>query len=203
MGGMAGPDRRLSLVPTLEEGSETVPLAGRTDDELMLLARGGLRAAFETLVRRHQARVLHFAARRLGSSAAAGDAAQTAFLEIYRALPRYKAQGTFPSYLYRITLNQCHAVGRSRRLEATLSQLPPQAEAPEEAEALILSRERQRDLDAAVSRLPSKLRDVVLLRYAAGLGYEEIAVSLGIPVGTVKRRLFDAMERLRRELEGR
>lgn len=200
---MGGPDRRLSLVPSPEEGAEAVPLANRTDDDLMLLARGGLRAAFDTLVRRHQTRALHVAARRLGSSAAAADAAQNTFLEIYRALPRYQARGAFTSYLYRILLNQCHAVGRSRRLEANVSEQPAEAELPTQAEALILSRERQRDVDAAVNRLRSKLRDVVLLRFAAGLGYEEIAASLSIPLGTVKRRLFDAMERLRKDLDGR
>lgn len=192
-------DKRLSLVSIPEAGPETVPYAGRTDDELMLLARGGARAAFDVLVRRHQARVLHVARRRLGSSAAAADAAQNTFLDIYRALPRYQARGIFPSYLYRVLLNQCHAVGRSRRFERKAESPVPEAEPL--AEALILARERQRDVDTAVNLLRDKLRDVVLLRYGADLSYEEIAVSLGVPIGTVKRRLFDAMERLRQGLE--
>jgi RNA polymerase sigma-70 factor (ECF subfamily) len=79
--------------------------------------------------------------------------------------------------------------------------VPVAAEPP--VEAAILARERQRDVDAAVARLRDKLRDVVLLRYSAGLSYEQIAVTLEIPTGTVKRRLFDAMERLRQSLEER
>jgi RNA polymerase sigma-70 factor, ECF subfamily len=193
-------DRRLSLVPSAEPGSEAVPLVSRSDDELMLLARGGARGAFDTLVRRHQTRVLHVAARRLGGSAAAADAAQNAFLEIYRALPRYQARGIFAAYLYKVLLNQCRATARSRRFEGQLD--APLPEATPSAEGEILARERQRDVDAAVGRLGDKLRDVVLLRYGAGLAYEEIAASLGVPIGTVKRRLFDAMERLRQSLEG-
>src|SRR4051812_50171793 len=108
---MGGVDRRLSLVPA-PEGEEGVPLANRTDDELMLLARGGVRAAFDTLVRRHQGRALHVAARRLGSSAAAADAAPNTSMGIYCALPPYQGRGAFTSYLYPILLNQCHTLPR-------------------------------------------------------------------------------------------
>lgn len=69
------------------------------------------------------------------------------------------------------------------------------------AEARILARERDRDLERAVGRLSEKLRDVISLRYAGELGYDEIAETLGLPVGTVKRRLFDAVEKLRQILE--
>ena len=79
--------------------------------------------------------------------------------------------------------------------------MPEATEGEPSPEARILQRERERDVEAALARLSDKLRDVVVLRYSAGAGYEEIAATLAIPVGTVKRRLFDAVEKLRRLLE--
>jgi RNA polymerase sigma-70 factor, ECF subfamily len=191
----------LSLVPPATDNDLlAAPLAGRSDDELMLLARGGLPAAFDELVRRHQERVLRVAGRRLGRSALAADVAQNTFLEVYRALPRYRACGMFTSFLYRVLLNQCRMARRSGRRQAE----PPVEDRIDDrpsVEARILARERARDVEVAVGRLSDKLRDVVLLRYTGGLGYDEIAATLGIPAGTVKRRLFDAMDKLRRFLE--
>jgi RNA polymerase sigma-70 factor (ECF subfamily) len=192
---------RLSLVPPAEPEA----LGGRDDDELMLLARGGMAGAFAALVRRHQARVLRVAARRLGRGALAADVAQNTFLEIYRALPRYQPRGRFRSYLFRVLLNQCGMARRAARLDAralAAAALPPPPDAaPATQEAEILARERGRDVEAALARLGSKLRDVVILRFSAELSYDEIAETLAVPVGTVKRRLFDAMEKLRRLME--
>ena len=197
---MEEPHKRLSLVPSPEGRSDGAPFASHTDDELMLLARGGVRLAFDALVRRHQTRALHVAARRLGSDAAAADAAQNTFLEIYRALPRYQPRGIFPSYLYQSSsINATPPGDRGGSTTAPSAGRSPPNRPPRPRS----SRERQRDVDAAVARLRDKLRDVVLLRYSAGLSYEQIAVTLEIPTGTVKRRLFDAMERLRQSLEER
>ena len=169
----------------------------RTDDELLLLARGGVDEAFDVLVRRHQARVLRMAGRLLGRSALAPDVAQNAFLEIYRGLSRYQAQGKFPAYLYRVLLNQCRIAARSAKRAGAVVDEVPAPPGDRTGESLILARERQREVDAALLRLTEKLRTVVVLRHAAGLSYDEIAETLDLPLGTVKRRLFDAMEKLR------
>jgi RNA polymerase sigma-70 factor (ECF subfamily) len=200
--GVAAP---VAAAPPERGGGEGAPLAARDDDDLMLLARGGLPGAFATLVRRHQARALRVAARRLGRGAPATDVVQNTFLEVYRALGRYQPRGRFTSYLYRALLSQCSLAQRRARAEARAAALPapPAPVAPPSQEAAILARERERDVEAALGRLGAKLRDVVLLRYSAELRYEEIAEALAIPVGTVKRRLFDAMERLRELLEER
>ena len=193
--------------------AEGATLAVRTDDELMLLARGGVSEAFDTLVRRHQVRVLRLIVRQLGAVDPAADVAQNAFLAIFRALPRYQARGQFTSYLYRAVLNECRYARRTERARTGGGlALPLDGEArdavvdaligsSESAEAQVLARERARDVQAAVSSLTDKLRDVVSLRYSAGLDYEEIARTLAVPLGTVKRRLFDAMEKLRRHVE--
>ena len=186
--------------------------APRSDDELMLLARGGIMEAFDELVRRHQGRVLRVAARRLADREMAPDIAQCAFLDLYRALPRYQARGRFEAYLFRAVLNQCRMAERAARTERRhrlrpVGSVDPDAAAREvatldsSAETKVLERERDRDLERAVARLSHRLRDVISLRYAAALGYNEIAETLGIPVGTVKRRVFDAVEKLRQFME--
>jgi RNA polymerase sigma-70 factor (ECF subfamily) len=192
---------RLTLVTT-ESPAVSPSLELRSDDELMLLARGGSSAAFDTLVRRHQQRVLSVAARRLGRPALAADVAQNAFIEVYRALPRYRARGRFRAFLYQILLNQCRMLERSHRIEARVLEtvtdvhpLPPEDE--------ILAREWRREVEVALGGLSHKLRDVILLRYSADLGYAEIAEALRVPVGTVKRRLFDGLAQLRERVERR
>lgn len=184
-------------------------LDARDDDALMSLARGGAAEAFDTLVRRYQARVLRLAGRHLGRTPAVADAAQNAFIAVYRALPRYEGRGRFSAYLYRAVLNECRMTRRSERTRARVA-VPMDASGAAQdrvaspaasAEAQALARERERAVEAAVARLSDKLRDVVALRYGSGLSHDEIAETLQVPVGTVKRRLFDAMEKLRRFLE--
>ena len=192
--------RRLSAVPRPKAAEEPAGLEGRSDDELMLLARGGLEAAFAALIRRHQAHTLRLAVRYLGRESLAADVAQDTFVEIFRALPQYQAHGRFSAYLYRVLLNRCHMTWRSARAEQrALTAVGEDASEVDEAELLL--RER-RDLSVALGKLSEKLRSVVLLRYSAGLNLDEIADVLEIPTGTVKRRLFDAMVKLREGLEG-
>jgi RNA polymerase sigma-70 factor (ECF subfamily) len=195
----------LTLIPPSSPRGGEEPVEERSDDDLMLLARGGVASAFATLVRRHQARALRVVARRLGRGAPAADVVQSTFLEIYRALPRYQPRGKFPSYFYRVLLRQCAMVRRSAGVEARAALVMPAAPAETAAtqEAAILARERERDVEAALARLSTKLRDVVVLRYSGELSYDEIADVLDVPLGTVKRRLFDALEKLRDVLEDR
>lgn len=178
-----------------------MPIDARSDDDLMLLARANVPGAFSALVARHQPRALRVAGRQLGSGArsAAADVVQNTFVDIYRALPRYQPRGRFGSYLFQVLLNQCRMAQRSARIEARHRALVEVAVivAPPH-ESAVLARERERETEAALARLGAKLRDVVILRYTGELSYDEIAAALEIPAGTVKRRLFDAMKRLRR-----
>jgi RNA polymerase sigma-70 factor (ECF subfamily) len=193
----------IALVRAPAPQPQDTAVDSRSDDELMLLARGGSHAAFDRLVQRHQGRVLCVAARHLGRSDLAPDVAQNTFVQIYRALPRYQPRGKFVAYLYCVLLSQCRIAHRSARVErqalGEAARLPSRA--AEGADEQILARERQREVESAVQKLSEKLRAVVLLRYSAGLEYQMIAEALGVPVGTVKRRLFDAVEKLRRKME--
>jgi len=168
------------------------------DDELMLLARNGQREAFDSLVVRHQARMLRVAQRLLGDPGAAADAVQNTFLALFGALGDYQARGKFRSYLYRLLLNQCRRMHRGWHLEyRTRSLLPSEPMTSDQ----LLARERQQEVERALARLPAKQRSVLLMRYTAELGYQEIADALDIPLGTVKSRIFEATARLRAFLE--
>ena len=191
--------RRPTLVGPPAEAAPEVRLSDHTDDELMMLARGGIEGAFDTLIRRHQQLVLRLAFRYVRNAAWAADVAQNTFVEVYRALPRYRAQGRFKSYLYQVLLNQCRRSRRSIRTESRV--LDVLMRVPVHAPAEVLAREQRREVEAALDTLSVKLRKVVLLRFGADLSYKEIAELLAIPVGTVKRRMFVAIAKLRDELE--
>jgi RNA polymerase sigma-70 factor (ECF subfamily) len=178
-------------------------LPEREDDALMILAKRGVERAFDELVRRHQARVARVAFKYLGCDALAAEVVQEVFWEIYQRRDHYKPKGLFRAYLYRTTLNRCHSVRRSaRRKNENLAKLqhesPDGATSPDE---LLIAEERRREIERALTRLSEKLRRVVILRFAADLSYQEIADALKIPLGTVKRRLFDGTAALRKELE--
>lgn len=169
--------------------------ADHSDDELMLLARAGRRDAFDDLVRRHQGFALRVAYKYLGSSAGARDAAQSSFLELYRGLSRYRAEGKFRAYFHRIVVNQCRMAHRRGRRDARLVEQAAPVLGGEDD--VVVSRERRRDVERALLQLSDKLRVVIVLRFAGGLSYQEIADALDVPVGTVKSRVFGGLARLR------
>ncbi|HEY6724621.1 MAG TPA: sigma-70 family RNA polymerase sigma factor [Polyangiaceae bacterium] len=174
-------------------------LEGRSDDELMLLARSGLDGAFDALIRRHQRPVLRVAVRYLGEAALSADVAQNTFVALLRALPDYRAHGQFKAFLYRILLNQCRMARRSERsFQRALDQASNATAAGAHEVSL---HEHRRDVEQALLRLSDKLREVVVLRFGADFNYDEIGETLGIPTGTVKRRLFSAKAKLREMLE--
>jgi len=183
-------------VPPPAEG-----MADRDDDQLMLLVAGGLRAAFDALVIRHRRRMLRVATRYVRSPGLAHDVTQNTFLALYRSAPRYEPRGSFTAFLYRALLNECRMVRRAavshERLLTEVAVQPIDAVDHATAEARILARERERRVQRALDRLSEKLRVIVVLRYSGDLSYQEIAGVVDVPLGTVKRRLFDALDRLR------
>ncbi len=111
---MIGPVRKpADIVPI---SPAVTSLADRADDELLVLARDGAVAAFEELIRRHQASALRIATKWLQDVAAGKDAVQNAFEHIYRALPRYRCEGRFVPYLHRVIINECRMARRSSAL---------------------------------------------------------------------------------------
>jgi RNA polymerase sigma-70 factor (ECF subfamily) len=179
------------------------PLAERPDDELMELARAGVQPAFAALIRRHQAALRSYCARVCGD-AAADDVAQETFVALWATRASYEPRGRFRSYLFALAERRAlNALRTSRRLtrkhSASHSEPCPD---PDQLDAL-LARERQARLYAQVERLPGEQRRALLLRYAGGLEYGEIAALVARPEATVRTRVFLGLKRLRAFLHAR
>ena len=172
---------------------------------LISRARGGDRAAFGALVRDHQDEVYTLARRLVGDPHLASDVAQEAFIRAWRALPKFRGDSKFSTWLYRITVNTSWTVkkraGRHRASpieEHTNVPAPLDANHPEVAGEVLELRGRLRD---ALDRLPDHQRQVVVLKDIYGWSHAEIAESMGITVTAAKVRLHRARARLARDLE--
>jgi RNA polymerase sigma-70 factor (ECF subfamily) len=170
-------------------------------------ARRGDAEAFAALVEQHQRFAYNLALRVLSNEQDAEDITQEAFLRAWLALPNFRGQSRFRTWLYRIVTNLCYnrLPGLRRELsalgEAILAELPDdgsgdQATPPDPADELE-SRERRAFLHRQIDALPESYRLLVTLRYQQELSYEEIASVVSLPLGTVKTGLFRAKIRLR------
>jgi RNA polymerase sigma-70 factor, ECF subfamily len=164
-------------------------------DDSTLVARsvGGDATAFEALVIRYQRVLFSVALRMLGEYADASDATQAAFVKGYQRLGSFDPQFRFFSWIYRILLNECLNAKRNRR---THGEIPPDlAVGGSPLETLEIA-ERRRRVQLALLALPVEYREVIVLRHFAGLSYDDIAATLGIPAKTVKSRIYTARQRL-------
>jgi len=185
-----------------------VPFEGQaTDRELVARALAGDDSAYGELVARYADFVYTVAARIVGDADAA-DVAQEAFIRAHAALPRFRGDSKFSSWLYRIAVNRSltHLKRRKRRPEPV--DLGPAAEGPAAAlasddpgpERLVLDDEFRRRVRRAVEGLPPRYRAAVTLFYLEERDYMEVAGVLGIPVGTLKTHLHRARAMLREAL---
>lgn len=176
--------------------------ADRSDDDLMLLARGGMLSAFDALMRRHQRVALAVAHRQVGDLQVADDVVQEAFVEVYRAAKRYRPENKFRAFLLRIVIQRARMARRKARRSRLV--LGPMVEiaTPALAESQLLASERQKEVQRAIDGLPARQRAVVSLRFGADLSHAEIAEILSIPEGTARSRLFAALGTLRKKLRG-
>ena len=179
-------------------------LAEQTDKELVKRVQKGDQAAFDMLFARYQTKILNLISRYVRDSEEVQDVAQEAFIKAYRALPRFRGDSAFYTWLYRIAINTAknHLVSRSRRPPATDVDIEDtdyrddadilrESEDPESA----LSRDQLREtINQALVDLPDDLRSALTLREFDGLSYEQIADILECPVGTVRSRIFRARE---------
>lgn len=184
--GLDGRARGTDRLPAHMPGEEA-----RSDEELARAAGRGDAAAFEALYRRQRGLVLGLA-RRFAGAALAGDVAQEAFLYLLRRLPELDFRGRLETFLYPVVKHLAAAARRrERRPGSDEAREPPEPVAPAPAA-------EDEDLAAALAALSEVQREVVLLRFADGFALEEIAEVLSIPLGTVKSRLHQALEALRR-----
>lgn len=187
-------------------------MSGVSEGELVRRAQAGDAEAFGALVLAHQQFVYNLVLRALGSEAEAEDLAQEAFVRAWLALPNFRGQAQFRTWLYRIATNLCYnRLPRLRRElaalgEAELSDIPDthgalgSGEPPSDPARAVEAAERRAHLHRAIEALPESYRVLILLRYQQELPYEEIASVLSLPLGTVKTGLFRARARLRQAL---
>ena len=181
----------------------------RTDEELVARAQGGDVESFNQLIVRWERPIYALAYRVIGKEEDARDVCQDAFLRAYRALPGFKGQAKFSSWLYRIALNLCRDwIRRQRR--APVSQLPEDMDAIELAsekgpvesiEDLVARRELSAIVEEAMSELSEEQRTAIILKEYHGMTFQEIADMQGCPLSTVKTRLYQGLSLLRRRLE--
>ncbi|MFN6963078.1 MAG: RNA polymerase sigma factor [Pyrinomonadaceae bacterium] len=176
-----------------------------TDGELVARVVAGREDGFEELVRRYQRPITSYIFRIVGDAESALDVTQEVFIKVYNSISRYNADYKFSTWLYRIAHNA--AVDHLRR-----NNICPQSLEAENAdgsfqiqlESLTPSPEKERErsewrkeIESVVRRLPAAYRELIVLRHSKELSYEEIAAVTGLPLGTVKNRLFRAREMMR------
>lgn len=157
----------------------------------------------------HERRMFAVAMRMCGAKEDAEDCLQEAMLRVYRSIGSFKAQSSFGTWVYRITMNTCLDELRRRksRPSSSLDGLLDEGWSPSDAgdgpEQQTLRREQRRALEAMIAELPEDMRAAIVLRDIQGLSYEDISGALGVNVGTIKSRISRGRERLREKIQGR
>lgn len=180
-----------------------------TDEELVTRSRGGDADSFNQLVLRWERPIYALAYRVIGREEEARDVCQDTFLRAYRALPGFKGEAKFSSWLYRIALNLCRDWIRKQR-RAPVMQMPEGIDPIEMAgergpvesiETLVARRELSAVVEEAMALLPEEQRTAIILKEYHGMTFQEIADLQGCPLSTVKTRLYQGLSVLRRHLE--
>ncbi len=180
-------------------------MTARDDRLLAQRIQAGDRQAFATLLDAYETRVYRLALRFTGSIPDAEDLTQDIFLAVYKGMAFFRGDSALGTWIYRIAMNHCLEYRRKRRLES----VPYDSELTltstdwrEDPEKAAGKREVSEKVEAAINCLSPLHRDVVVLHELQGMTYQEVAVTLNVPVGTVKSRLSNAFRRLRELLGG-
>ncbi|BCS50709.1 RNA polymerase sigma factor RpoE [Aeromonas jandaei] len=181
------------------------------DEQLVERVQRGDKAAFNLLVKKYQHKVVNLIARYVNNPGDVPDVAQEAFIKAYRALPTFRGESAFYTWLYRIAVNTAknYLTSQGRRppssdVEADEAESYGGGEALQEVstpENLALTDEIKRTVFSAIEALPEDLRTAITLRELEGLSYEEIAEIMDCPVGTVRSRIFRAREAIDKKLQ--
>jgi RNA polymerase sigma-70 factor (ECF subfamily) len=180
-----------------------------TDEELVARSRGGDLDSFNQLILRWERPIYALAYRVIGREEDARDVCQETFLRAFRALPGFKGQAKFSSWLYRIALNLCRDWIRRQRRAPTVqlaegvepTELVAEQGPVESIEELVARRELSAVVEEAMALLPEEQRTAIVLKEYHGMTFQEIADLQGCPLSTVKTRLYQGLSVLRRHLE--
>jgi RNA polymerase sigma-70 factor (ECF subfamily) len=187
-------------------------MSDREADQILVeqVQRGDKRA-FELLVAKYQRKIFRLLSRLIRDAAEIEDVAQEAFIKAYRALPNFRGESAFYTWLYRIAINTAknYLVAQGRRAPTTTDTEIDEAENFDEGDQLrdvntpdsmLLSKQVGEAVNRAIEKLPEDLRTAIVLRELEGLSYEEIAETMNCPIGTVRSRIFRAREAIAEEL---
>lgn len=180
------------------------------DQALVERVQQGDKKAFDALVRKYQHKIVKLIARYVSDQSEVLDVAQETFIKAYRAMPSFRGDSAFYTWLYRIAINTAknHLVAQGRRppdadIDATeAEQFDGQSALKEYAspERVLLRDEIERVIFEAIEELPEDLRTAITLRELEGMSYEEIAQTMSCPIGTVRSRIFRAREAIDNKL---
>ena len=196
---------------TMSATPALLSLSAAADCDLVTRAAAGREDGFEELVRRYQRPIAAYVYRMVGDYESALDLTQEVFIKVYNSLRRYRSEFKFSTWIYKIAHNSAvdHLRRQGGREQALLREfdgeqydLPVESKRPspeQESERA----ERRAEIERVVGQLPAAYRELVVLRHSHDLSYDEIAEVTGLPLGTVKNRLFRAREVMRREFVGR
>ena len=175
-----------------------------TDKELVKRVQKGDKGAFDLLVLKYEHKIVNLVMRYVRDPETALDISQEAFIKAYRALPRFRGDSAFYTWLYRIAVNTAKnhlAAQRRRPMDIELDLQDPEQyglhaklKETDTPESVALSHELQETLERAIQALPDDLRTAIVLRELDGMSYEEIAQTMDCPVGTVRSRIFRARD---------
>ncbi|GAA0524019.1 MAG: RNA polymerase sigma factor RpoE [Bordetella sp. SCN 67-23] len=175
------------------------------DAELVARVQRGDKKAFELLMLKYQRKILRLLSRFIRDPSEIEDVAQEAFIKAYRALPQFRGESAFYTWLYRIAINTAknHLVASGRRPSSPSEYENEDGETFDETdnlsdintpESMMATREIAETVNLAIEALPEELRTAIVLREIEGMSYEDIAQSMGCPIGTVRSRIFRARE---------
>ena len=181
-------------------------MSERDADQLLVdRVKSGDQQAFNLVVRKYERKVVRLISRLVRDPSEVEDVAQEAFIKAYRALPQFRGDSAFYTWLYRIAVNTAknYLVAQGRRAPTTTDFDNDEAEGFEDAAALrdintpeneLMSKQIGKTVNDAIDALPEELRTAITLREIDGLSYEEIAKVMDCPIGTVRSRIFRARE---------
>jgi RNA polymerase sigma-70 factor (ECF subfamily) len=184
--------------------------AESTDAQLVRRVQKGDKGAFDLLVLKYQHKIVNLVMRYVRDPDQALDITQEAFLKAYRALPRFRGDAAFYTWMYRIAVNTAKnylAAQRRRPMDVELDMQDPEQydlhaklKDIDTPEAVTLSHELQATVERAIAALPEDLRTAIVLRELDGMSYEEIAETMECPVGTVRSRIFRARDAISKKI---
>ncbi len=180
------------------------------DKELVQRVQQGDKSAYDLLVIKYQHKIVQLVNRFVKDPSEAQDVAQEAFIKAYRALGNFRGDSAFYTWLYRIAINTAknYLVSRSRRYsdyeidvqDAEQIENAPQLKGMDTPDNVLMNEQIVEVIKSAIEKLPDEMRTAIMLREFEGMSYEEIALAMDCPVGTVRSRIFRAREAIDKKL---